>query len=291
MRTPPKTIAQILDTPPGHWVGDGFPVRGMFGPLAFTPEMTPFLMLDYAGPAQFLPTDTRRGVDGHPHKGFETVTIVYAGEVEHHDSAGNHGTIGPGDVQWMTAGAGILHKEYHSRGFAKSGGLFEMVQLWVNLPARDKHHPPRYQPIMNTDIPVVTLPGDAGHMRIIAGSVDGIAGPAQTFTPINVWDVRLNAGRAAELTVPEHFNTSLFVIRGSVALPGGTIVSGPRLVVMDQAGTAIPLLARESATLLVLNGQRIEEPIVAHGPFVMNSTSEIRTAMMEFQRGAMGHLD
>lgn len=291
MSTKLKSISHILDTPPGHWVGDGFPVRGMFGELAFTPEASPFLMLDYAGPAQFSPTTDQRGVDVHPHKGFETVTIVYAGEVEHHDSTGNHGTIGPGDVQWMTAGSGILHKEYHSHAFAKTGGLFEMVQLWVNLPAKDKKHAPRYQSILNADIPVVSLPDGAGQVRVIAGSLADTVGPARTFTPINVWDVRLNTNRTAEFTLPEHFNTMLFVIRGTVSFPDGTNVTGPRLVTLDQDGNKIQLQASEPTALLVLNGQLINEPIVAHGPFVMNTESEIRTAMIEYQNGAMGRLN
>ena len=285
-----KKIATILPTPDGHWVGDGFPVRGMFDELAFTPDISPFLMLDYGGPAKFTPTDARRGVGGHPHKGFETVTIVYQGEVEHRDSVGHHGTIGPGDVQWMTAASGLLHDEFHSRAFAKKGGMFEMVQLWVNLPAKDKKTPPKYQSILNDTIPVVSLENGAGLVRVIAGNFRDTTGAASTFTPINVWDIRLKAGSKSEISVPEGYMTALFVLHGQLDFENAQSLSGPGLAIMETSGDRILLNTKEDTSLLLLNGQPINEPIAARGPFVMNTEGEIREAMMEFQRGKMGQL-
>jgi hypothetical protein len=285
-----KAVVRILDVPSGHWVGDGFPVRGMFGELAFTPEVSPFLLLDHAGPREFPPTEAKRGVGSHPHKGFETVTIVYAGEVEHRDSAGHHGTIGPGDVQWMTAGAGIVHEEFHSRAFAQAGGLFEMVQLWVNLPAADKKHPPRYQSIRDATIPSVALPDAAGQVRLIAGAYGEAAGPAKTFTPVQVWDVRLAAGAGAELPVADGDTTLVFVLRGEAELADGARLAGPRLAVLERAGEILSVRARDAVSLLVLSGRPIDEPIAARGPFVMNTEGEIRDAMREYQAGGMGSL-
>ncbi len=285
-----KSIATRIPAPRGHWVGDGFPVRSMFGELSFTPSISPFLMMDYAGPATFTPTEERRGVDGHPHKGFETVTIVYAGEVEHRDSVGHHGVIGPGDVQWMTAASGILHEEFHSRDFARRGGLFEMVQLWVNLPARDKAAAPRYQSILNASIPVVTLPNDSGTIRIIAGSHDGHKGPAETFTPINLWDIRLKAGKTVSLTVPEGYMTAVFVLKGSVTVCGDVPMGNAEMAILNTAGDLVSIDAKEDSTILLLNGEIIHEPIAAQGPFVMNTKGELRQAMIDFQSGKMGSL-
>jgi len=197
-----KKILGIYSAPRPHWVGDGFPVRSLFSYHTHAKQLSPFLLLDYAGPAEFAPSNHKRGVGQHPHRGFETVTIVYKGEVSHHDSTGQGGTIGPGDVQWMTAGSGILHEEYHSDAFARSGGTLEMVQLWVNLPAKDKRAPAGYQAITDQQIPVVALPDAAGMVRVIAGEKDGATGPARTFTPMNVWDMRLNQGGIAELEKP-----------------------------------------------------------------------------------------
>src|ERR1700739_121945 len=200
----------------GHWVGDGFPVRSLFSYNSLGTQISPFLLLDYAGPHHFEPTTERRGVGQHPHRGFETVTIVYDGEVEHRDSAGNGGVIGPGDVQWVTGASGIIHEEFHSAAYAKTGGPFRMVQLWVNLPARDKMAPAGYQGIVSADIPVVDLPGGAGQARIIAGEFGGVRGPARTFTPINVWDVRLNRDAGASLDLPEGHTAMLVVLAGPV---------------------------------------------------------------------------
>ena len=217
----------------GHWVGDGFPVRSLFSYQELGTHISPFLLLDYAGPHYFEPTNARRGVGQHPHRGFETVTIVYDGEVEHRDSAGNGGVIGPGDVQWMTAAGGILHEEYHSPAFAKTGGPFRMVQLWVNLPAKDKMAPGDYQAIISADIPVVDLPGGAGKARVIAGRLLGAKGPARTFTPVNVWDVRLNRDADLTLDLPEGHTAMLVVLGGHVTVNGAQEAGEAELVVLE----------------------------------------------------------
>src|SRR5687768_3323307 len=223
----PTKLKKVLSThsaPDRHWVGDGFPVHGMFGYAGDTKRISPFLLLDYAAPTNFEPTTSRRGVGQHPHRGFETVTIVYDGEVEHRDSTGGGGVIGPGDVQWMTAGAGIIHEEFHSTAYGKRGGPFEMAQLWVNLPATDKMAPAGYQAITNAQIPVVSLPDDAGTVRVIAGELGGKKGPARTFTPMNVWDVRLKAGKTADLAQAEGWTVQIVVLGGTVQVNGDTIL-------------------------------------------------------------------
>lgn len=272
-----------------HWVGDGFPVRNIFSYNDIHEEMSPFLMLDYGGPTEFPPTEARRGVGQHPHRGFETVTIVYDGEVEHRDSTGSGGTIGPGDVQWMTAAAGIVHEEFHGRDFARRGGKFEMIQLWVNLPAKDKMARPGYQGITDAQIPAVALPGGAGTVRVIAGSYDGHAGPAHTFSPMNVWDVRVKAGQRVQFTLPEGHTTALFVLKGGVRVDG-QVAGEAELAVMERAGTDFMFEATEDATLLLLNGAPTNEPIVGYGPFVMNTQAEIRQAFADFQSGKMGRI-
>lgn len=273
-----------------HWVGDGFPVRSVFSYGELGKELSPFLLLDYAGPADFPPAKHRRGVGEHPHRGFETVTIVYSGEVEHRDSSGGGGVIGPGDVQWMTAGSGIVHEEYHGPDFARRGGPFEMIQLWVNLPARDKMTAPGYQGITDAQIPRIALPNDAGFVRVIAGSYAGNAGPARTFSPMNVWDVRLGAGQRAELEVPEGYTTALLVLKGRVRLASGEVAGEADLAVLERAGAKLALEALEDVTLLLLNGQPIDEPIAGYGPFVMNTQAEIRQAITDYQNGRMGRI-
>ncbi len=268
----------------GHWVGDGFPVRSLFSYDTLGARISPFLLLDYAGPHRFAPTAERRGVRQHPHRGFETVTIVYDGEVEHRDSAGNGGVIGPGDVQWMTAGGGIIHEEYHSPAYAKVGGPFRMVQLWVNLPARDKMAPAGYQGILSAGVPVVELPGGAGTARIIAGDYLGARGPARTFTPINVWDVRLNRGADVTLSLPEGHTAMLVVLDGHVIVEGEPLRDAEMLL-LDPAGSDVALRSIGEATLLVLTGEPIDEPIVGQGPFVMNSQAEIWQAIDDFNSG------
>ncbi|HCQ54299.1 pirin family protein [Brevundimonas diminuta] len=274
----------------GHWVGDGFPVRSLFSYNAAGKQVSPFLLLDYAGPYNFEPTTERRGVGQHPHRGFETVTIVYDGEVEHRDSTGQGGIIGPGDVQWMTAGGGILHEEFHSPAFSRTGGPFRMVQLWVNLPAKDKMTRPGYQSILNADIPTVSLPDDAGTARIIAGAIDGAKGPATTFTPINVWDVRLNGDAETTLDLPEGHTAMVVVLSGHVTVNGDQPAGAAEALLLDRKGDSVTLSADADTTLLILTGEPIDEPIVGYGPFVMNSEDEIRTAVTDFNSGRFGDI-
>jgi redox-sensitive bicupin YhaK (pirin superfamily) len=285
-----KKVLGVEPPPPMHWVGDGFPVRSMFT-YDDSPEIvSPFLLLDYAAPVEFQPSSRRRGVGEHPHRGFETVTIAYQGEIEHRDSTGAGGRIGPGDVQWMTAARGIVHEEYHGTEFTRRGGTLEMVQLWVNLPAKFKMSAPRYQDILDRQIPSVSLPGHAGTVRVIAGELGEAKGPAKTFTPINVWDLRLNAGHVAELALPEGHTTALLVLHGQVVLNGSTPASDAQLAVMDRRGTSLSVEAKKEATLLVLSGEPIDEPVVGRGPFVMNTEEEIHQAFLDYQRGKMGSL-
>ena len=285
-----KKIKEILTaTPRSHWVGDGFNVRPVFAHLAFTQDISPFLMFDYAAPREFAATEQKRGVGPHPHRGFETVTISFQGEVEHGDSVGNRGVIGAGDVQWMTAASGIIHEEFLSHAFLKKGGTLEMVQLWVNLPAKDKMIAPKYQPILNQEIPVVELPDNAGSLRVIAGAYAGIQGAATTFSPVNLWDIKIKAGKTVELNVPAGHNSMLFVRRGSISLDGSKAGTGD-LVMLERAGLSISLQVSEEASVLLMGGEPINEPIVASGPFVMNTEQEIRLAMMDYQSGRMGHM-
>ncbi|ASJ76037.1 pirin family protein [Granulosicoccus antarcticus] len=285
-----RQILGIHSAPGQHWVGDGFPVRTMLSHHDQGQHISPFIMLDYAGPASFEPTSARRGVGAHPHKGFETVTIVYQGEVEHRDSTGAGGVIGPGDVQWMTAGSGILHEEYHSPAFAASGGKFEMVQLWVNLLAKDKSASPGYQTILNAHIPEVELPDNAGSVRVIAGEFLNGRGPAQSFTPINIWDVRLHREKRIELDVSEGHTLSVLVLSGTVSINGQELAREAQTVLLSRDGGLVSIEAEGEAKLLVLSGEPIDEPVVAHGPFVMNTTEEIREAVMQFNRGALGQM-
>lgn len=286
-----KTILGIESAPSPHWVGNGFPARSMFSYMSHGRELSPFLLLDYAGPHRFDASDTARGVGQHPHRGFETVTIVYQGEVEHRDSTGAGGRIGPGDVQWMTAASGILHEEFHSPGFTREGGTLEMVQLWVNLPARDKMSAPGYQTLLSADIPAVALPDGAGTVRVIAGAYDGHAGPARTFSPIEVWDVRMTAGHRAGFSMAPGHSTALVVLRGRLRVNGGPVAGEAQLVTLGIDGDTFTLEAMDDVTLLVLGGEPIDEPVVGHGPFVMNTRAEIRQAMLDFGSGRFGSLD
>jgi redox-sensitive bicupin YhaK (pirin superfamily) len=247
-------------------------------------------MLDYAGPAEFPPSSRPRGVGEHPHRGFETVTILYHGEVEHRDSGGNSGRIGPGDVQWMTAASGVVHEEMHGREFLAAGGTLEAAQLWVNLPARLKMSPPRYQGILDSDIPRVELPDQSGSVRVVAGMFAGQKGPADTFTPINLWDVHLNAERSIDFTLPEGHIAALAILKGTLLLGDGRLAEEAHLAVFERNGTTIPVTAKSDSTFLVLSGEPIEEPIAGYGPFVMNTQQEIRQALADYQSGRMGHL-
>ncbi|AFO51016.1 MULTISPECIES: pirin family protein [Pseudomonas] len=285
-----KKILGIHRSPHAHWVGDGFPVRSLFTYDNLASRISPFLLLDYAGPHDFAPTQARRGVGQHPHRGFETVTIVYQGELEHRDSTGAGGLIGPGDVQWMTAANGIIHEEFHSPDFARSGGTLEMVQLWVNLPARDKRAAAGYQTLLAGDIPVVALDGDAGRLRVIAGDYHGHHGPARTFTAMDVWDLRLNAGAALQLPVAAGRNAALVVLRGNVRINSEREAGPSSLVLLDREGVDVAVEALDGASVLLLSGEPIDEPIVGYGPFVMNSQAEIAESFDDFHAGRFGQM-
>lgn len=283
-----KSVYGVYAAPHPHWVGDGFPVRSLFSYMNHGKHLSPFLLLDYAGPANFEPAEQARGVGQHPHRGFETVTIVYQGEVAHRDSTGQGGVIGPGDVQWMTAGAGILHEEFHSAAFTRAGGGLEMVQLWVNLPARHKMTAPGYQAILSRQIPAAALPGEAGAVRVIAGEYDGHKGPARTFTPLNVWDMRLRADNSCELTLPSGWWVGLVILHGSVVVNDDTAVREVQTVLLSGEGEKMTIAANTDSTLLLLSGEPIDEPVVGRGPFVMNSEQEILQAFADFKRGHFG---
>ena len=289
-----KKLLKIHRSAGMHWVGNGFPVRSVFDYNGLGRELSPFLLLDYAAPFRFTPGNEKRGVGGHPHKGFETVTIAYQGELEHRDSSGGGGKIGAGDVQWMTAGNGIVHEEFHSKDFTRKGGTLQMVQLWVNLRAKDKSAKAGYQTLLKAQIPTVSLPQDAGTVRVIAGEFGGQQGPAKTFTPINLWDVELRAGESAELRLPTGHTTAFLVLSGEVAINGeGKVdrVGEGDLAIFGREGESITVEATADAKLLVLGGEPFDEPIVAHGPFVMNSRAEIQRAFEDYQLGKMGELD
>ena len=284
-----KAIHAVYGAPDGHWVGDGFPVRSLLSyDRMGAARISPFLMLDHAGPFEFAPAEKSRGVGQHPHRGFETVTIVYQGELEHRDSTGAGGRIGPGDVQWMTAGAGIVHEEFHSRDFTNKGGMLEMAQLWVNLPARDKSAPAAYQTLLSGDIPDVALPDDAGRLRVVAGHYLNHQGPASTFTAMNVWDVRLRAGGAVDLPVPHGHNTLLVVLDGTVQVNADEIVRKGAVAALEADGEGLRVEANTDAKLLLLSGEPLDEPVVGYGPFVMNSREEIEQAFADFRAGKYG---
>ncbi|MGE0239741.1 MAG: pirin family protein [Parvibaculaceae bacterium] len=283
-----KKILGLYSSPRPHWVGDGFPVRSILSHGTHGDHMSPFLLLDYAGPADFSPAEAPRGVGQHPHRGFETVTIVYQGEVEHRDSTGQGGLIGPGDVQWMTAAAGILHEEFHSRDFTRKGGALEMIQLWVNLPAKDKMAAPGYQTLLARDIPEIALAGHAGSLRVIAGAYAGHQGPARTFTPIDIWDVRLMHGKRTTLDFPAGRTVGLVVLSGSLRVNDAQNAGPAQFVLFDREAGTVALEALSDAKILVLSGEPIDEAVVMHGPFVMNTPDEIRAAMADFQAGRFG---
>ena len=281
-----KRVQSIYPKPAMHWVGDGFPAHPLFSYHQQRGQnISPFLLLDHAGPTQFPPSQHLRGVGQHPHRGFETVTIVYKGEVSHHDSTGQGGTIGEGEVQWMTAGRGIIHEEYHSEHFAQHGGDFEMVQLWVNLPAQHKMTAPNYQAISRNDIPTVTLDHQAGVLRVIAGTFAEAIGPAHRHTPMNVWDVHLNAHSELSVNLPEQWNTFALVLDGTVLFNQDTVARAGQLVQFTAAGERLDIASQTKATILLLSGEPIRELVVGHGPFVMNPAAEITQAFEDFSKG------
>jgi len=285
-----KKVIGVQGNNRSHWVGDGFPVRTLFFYQNLGKQMSPFLMLDYAGPHDFPQTADKRGVGSHPHRGFETVTIVYKGEVSHRDSTGQGGTIGPGDVQWMTAGSGILHEEFHSEQFARDGGILDMVQLWVNLPAKDKMTQPAYQAILDQQIPVINLPNASGQARVIAGVYEGRKGPAYTFTSMNVIDFKFKKGSVVTIPALDGWNTSLVVLKGAIQAGEGSVASDAQMLMFSNDGQDIQIAALEDSNVLLLSGEPIDEPIVGYGPFVMNTEQEIVQAMTDFNGGKFGRI-
>ena len=283
-----KKLLRIHQSSGMHWVGNGFPVRSVFDYNGLGRELSPFLLLDYAAPYQFPPGHGKRGVGGHPHKGFETVTIAYQGELEHRDSSGGGGKIGAGDVQWMTAGDGIVHEEFHSQEFTRKGGTLQMVQLWVNLRAKDKKAKPHYQTLLRAEIPTAALAEDAGTVRVIAGEFGGVNGPAKTFTRINLWDINLRAGKLAELPLPDGDTTAVLVLSGKIH--ADREAGEGDLAIFARSGDSISVKAHADAKLLVMGGEPIAEPVVGQGPFVMNSRAEIQRAFEDYQLGRMGEL-
>jgi hypothetical protein len=286
----PKKLLRIHHSSEMHWVGNGFPVRSVFDYNGLGRELSPFLLLDYAAPYPFPPGHEKRGVGGHPHKGFETVTVAYQGELEHRDSSGGGGKIGAGDVQWMTAGRGIVHEEFHSQDFTRQGGTLQMVQLWVNLRAQDKQAQAGYQTLFKAQIPTVELPHGAGSVRVIAGEFKGQKGAAKTFSPINLWDVNLRASQSAELPLPNGHTTTFLVLSGEVTVGDEKAATEGDLAIFARAGDGIAVTAKSDAKLLVLDGEPFTEPVVGQGPFVMNSRAEIQQAFEDYHLGRMGEI-
>jgi len=286
-----KEIEMVIAPPPVHMVGDGFRVHTFFPGHHFDQaRMSPFYLLDYNSKFEFPPSEAPKGVGVHPHKGFETVTIAYRGKVAHHDSAGNSGVIGEGDVQWMTAASGVLHKEYHEKEFSKIGGTFQMVQLWVNLPAIDKKKQPKYQPILHSEMGKYNLVEKSGVINVIAGNCKGIEGPASTFTPIEMYDIRLNEKASLNLSLPEHYNTSVLIIEG-IVMVNNKRVDENHLVLFQNNGTDFEISALTKSIILLISGEPLNEPIFQYGPFLMNTRQEIEEAMNEFNSGKFGYLE
>ncbi len=286
-----RTIERIFRGAPEHWVGNGFHVSNYFPSATdFEKRMSPFFLLDYQKPEKYSSTTRRRGVGTHPHRGFETVTLAYQGSIAHHDSAGNGGIIHPGEVQWMTAGGGVLHNEYHEENFLKAGGILHMIQIWVNLPKKDKLVSPKYQPLTQQEIREVLLPDNAGKIRIVSGSYEGVQGPALTFTPVHMLDIRLNPHVQARLTAFKDFNAALLTLEGSIKTNGSREISPGEFVLFKNDGDEILIESKEPSTLLFLSGAPIEEPLVHYGPFVMNSVDEINQAIEDFNSGKFGFL-
>ena len=287
-----KEVEQVMPPPAPHMVGDGFRVHNFFpgGHNLGDRRMSPFFMVDYNSKIDFSPRETPRGVGVHPHRGFETVTIAYHGRVAHHDSTGNTGVIGEGDVQWMTAASGILHKEYHEEEFSKKGGPFQMVQLWVNLPAKHKMSKPKYQAITKDQMGKYDLPGNSGFIEVIAGAFNGIKGPAFTFTPIQMYNIHINTGASLKFELPEDYNTGILIIEGRVKV-NGTGSAVDHFILFKNQGETISIDAEENSILLVLSGEPINEPIAAYGPFLMNKHEELEQAVSDYSSGKFGHLE
>ena len=288
-----KNIVAVLPPPPYHMVGDGFRVHNFFPsqPEIGMTGMSPFFLLDYGSKWTFPPSESPRGVGVHPHRGFETVTIAYHGSVAHHDSFGNSGTIGEGDVQWMTAGSGVLHKEYHEKNFSRKGGLMQMVQIWVNLPARFKMTPVKYQAIKKSMLGQYTLDDKKSHIEVIAGDYHGTKGPATTFTPLNMFNARLNKGSEANFSFSSWSNTGMLVIDGEITINRAGSADEDSFIFFGHSGEEIVIEALEDSTVLVLNGEPVNEPISSYGPFVMNTQAEIKQAYEDFHNGKFGYLE
>ena len=287
-----KTIQQILPPPAPHMVGDGFRVHNFF-PSGYNigkNRMSPFFMMDYNSKVDFSPRETPRGVGVHPHRGFETVTIAYHGKIAHNDSTGNSGVIGEGDVQWMTAASGILHKEYHEEAFSKKGGPFQMIQLWINLPAKDKMSKPKYQPLTNDQLGKYQLPNDGGVVEVIAGEFKGVKGAASTFTPVEMYNVKLKKGKSVSFDLSENFNTGILVVEGSVKVNGEN-APADNFILFKNEGETISVEAAEHSILFVISGEPINEPIAAYGPFLMNTHEELEQALEDFNKGKFGYLE
>ncbi|KIA95451.1 short-chain dehydrogenase [Pedobacter kyungheensis] len=285
-----KQINNILKAPAPHMVGDGFRVHNFF-PSGYEIDMNPFFLMDYGSKIEFSARREPRGVGVHPHRGFETVTIAYHGAVAHHDSSGNSGVIYPGDVQWMTAAGGVLHKEYHEAQYSLTGGPFQMVQLWVNLPAKHKMGKPGYQAIKQADMAHFDLPENGGKIEIIAGNYEGIQGSAHTFTPIEVYNARLNKGAKANFSFPANFNTGFMVIEGSIKVNGSDTAAADSFIHFKNEGTTIEVEALEDSVILMLSGEPLNEPIVQYGPFLMNTEAEIHQAIEDYNQGRFGYLE
>ena len=291
MATSIKRVERIVAPPPAHWVGDGFNVHGFFphGPLTGK-RMSPFFLLDYNQLTQFPPREEPFGVGPHPHRGFETVTIAYKGKVAHHDSRGGGGVIGEGDVQWMTAGSGLLHKEYHEQEYNRAGGPFQVVQLWVNLPAKDKMTTPKYQAITNAEMGRAAL-SDGGEVEIIAGEFGGVKGPATTFTPVHLYNLKPKKGETVELSFPAGYTTALIAVEGSALINGTEKLPLNNLALLERDGETFTVEALEDGIFLVMSGEPIDEPIAQYGPFLMNTQAEIAQAIDDYQQGKFGYLD
>ncbi len=286
-----KKVERIVAPPPAHWVGDGFNVHGFFphGPLTGE-RMSPFFLLDYGALMDFPPREEPFGVGPHPHRGFETVTIAYKGKAEHHDSRGGGGIIGEGDVQWMTAGSGLLHKEFHEREYNRAGGPFQVVQLWVNLPAKDKMTEPKYQAITNAEMGRAKLPL-GGEVEIIAGEFGGVNGPATTFSPVHLYNLKMKQGETVELSYPAGYTTALLALEGSALLNGDEKLPLNNLALFERDGEELRIAALEDGIFLLISGEPLNEPIAQYGPFLMNTQAEIAQALDDYRQGKFGYLD
>jgi redox-sensitive bicupin YhaK (pirin superfamily) len=284
-----KKVLGIYSPSSPHWVGDGFPVKTLFSYDVFGEQISPFLLLDHAGPMNFSASTKKRGVGVHPHRGFETVTLVYQGGVAHRDSSGKGGVIGPGDVQWMTAGSGILHEEYHSDEFAQSGGLMEMVQLWVNLPKTHKMTEPKYQAITAEQIPQISILEGKGKIRLIAGELFDMKGPTETHTPMMVLDMSLTSGSQYLLPLAQSWSGIVMMRKGQASINGQLVTEGQTMI-LSHDGQGIEIESPDSSELVILSGEPLAEPIFGYGPFVMNSQAEIDVAIKDFQQGKFGHI-